>query len=328
MRFYDRAKIHIRSGKGGDGCVSFLRARALPKGGPDGGDGGDGGDIIALCQAGLNTLADYHHRWIFRAGSGQAGAGRGRNGKQGAAIKLPMPPGTQIFHADSGDLLADLTHAGEEVVLLRGGKGGAGNRRFKSSVRQAPRFAGEGEQATSAELLLRLKLMADAGLVGLANAGKTSLLAALSSSKGKIAPYPFTTRHPELAVMEVPPHVSGTPPVLADLPGLAQGSAQGTGLGADFLSHLERCRLVLHVVDASQPDHAGALEQVRCELAAVNPALQRKAALVLLAKSDLAKKSEVEANLAQLAAQGLEAMAVSALSGEGLDVLRERLANL
>ena len=242
MKFLDEAKVYIRSGDGGNGCVSFRREKFIEYGGPNGGDGGDGGDVVAVAVNGLNTLIDYRYQQHFMAKNGRGGMGKDRHGATGADAVLKVPVGTQIYEEDGETLLADLTTAGEEVVLLRGGNGGFGNARFKSSTNRAPRNANPGQPGVELTLRLRLKLIADAGIVGLPNAGKSTFLAAVSAAKPKIADYPFTTLHPQLGVVDA----DGREFVLADIPGLIEGAHEGIGLGDRFLGHVERCRVLLH----------------------------------------------------------------------------------
>jgi len=240
MKFLDEAKIYIRSGNGGAGCVSFRREKFIEFGGPDGGDGGRGGDVIVECVEGLNTLIDYRYQQHFKAKTGMHGMGKNRHGAKGADVVLKVPEGTQIYDEDGETLLADLTHVGEKIVLAKGGNGGFGNAYFKSSTNQAPRRANSGLEGEERNIVLRLKLIADAGLVGLPNAGKSTFLASVSAAKPKIADYPFTTLHPGLGVV----HVDGREFVLADIPGLIEGAHEGLGLGDRFLGHVERCRVL------------------------------------------------------------------------------------
>ena len=262
MQFLDQAKVYVRSGDGGNGCVSFRREKFIEFGGPDGGDGGKGGDVVLECVANLNTLLDYRYKQHFKAKKGGHGMGQNRTGAGGSDVVLKLPPGTQIFEEDGETLIADLTKPGDRVVLLRGGNGGFGNARFKSSTNQAPRRANPGQPGEEMTIWLRLKLIADAGLVGLPNAGKSTFLAAVSAAKPKIADYPFTTLHPNLGVVRV----DGTDFVLADIPGLIEGAHEGAGIGDRFLGHVERCAVLLHLVDATLDDPAEAYGIIRGEL--------------------------------------------------------------
>ena len=282
MKFLDQARIYIRSGDGGAGCVSFRREKFIEFGGPDGGDGGKGGDVIAECVEGLNTLIDYRYQQHFKAKTGLHGMGKNRAGSKGADAVLKVPAGTQIYDEDGETLVADLTEVGQKIVLARGGNGGFGNAYFKSSTNQAPRRANPGQLGEERELWLRLKLIADAGLVGLPNAGKSTFLATVSAAKPKIADYPFTTLHPNLGVVRADAREF----VLADIPGLIEGAHEGHGLGDRFLGHVERCRVILHLVDAGC-EHAGkAYKTVRHELEAYGGGLADKPEIVALSKID------------------------------------------
>ncbi len=282
MKFLDTARIYIRSGDGGAGCLSFRREKFIEFGGPDGGDGGRGGDVIAECVADLNTLADYRYRQHFKGGTGGHGMGKNRNGAKGADAILKIPAGTQIFDEDGEVLLADLTKPGQRITLARGGNGGFGNARFKTATNQAPRHANPGEKGEELIVWLRLKLIADIGLVGLPNAGKSTFLAAVSAARPKIADYPFSTLHPQLGVAAC----EGCELVVADIPGLIAGAHQGHGLGDRFLGHIERCRVLLHLVDAGA-GHAGeAYRTVRRELEAYGHGLAEKPEIVALTKID------------------------------------------
>ncbi len=282
MKFLDQAKVYVRSGDGGAGCVSFRREKFIEFGGPDGGDGGRGGDVVALCVDGLNTLIDYRYQQHFKAKTGMHGMGKNRAGGRGADAVLKVPVGTQIFEEDEETLIADLTEVGERVVIARGGNGGFGNAHFTTSTNRAPRRANPGQTGIERTIVLRLKLIADAGLVGLPNAGKSTFLASVSAAKPKIADYPFTTLHPGLGVVRQ----DGREFVLADIPGLIEGAHEGHGLGDRFLGHLERCRVLLHLIDASG-EHAGRdYKTVRHELAAYGAGLDEKPEIIALSKTD------------------------------------------
>ncbi len=282
MKFLDQAKIFVRAGNGGAGAVSFRREKFIEFGGPDGGDGGRGGDVILECVDGLNTLIDYRYQQHFKAKTGVHGMGRNRSGAKGADVILKLPAGTQVFAEDDETLLADMTEVGQRQVLLRGGNGGFGNAHFTTSTNRAPRRANPGLEGEEMTIWLRLKLIADAGLVGLPNAGKSTFLASVSAAKPKIADYPFTTLHPGLGVVRV----DTSEFVLADIPGLIEGAHEGAGLGDRFLGHVERCRVLLHLVDASGA-HAGSdYRTVRQELAAYGSGLDEKVEIVALSKSD------------------------------------------
>src|ERR1700761_5937086 len=290
MKFLDEAKVYIRSGDGGNGCVSFRREKFIEYGGPNGGDGGNGGGGGGGTGDGLNPLIDYRYQQHFTAKNGRGGMGKDRHGATGADVVLKVPVGTQIYEEDGETLLADLTELGQRVVLAHGGNGGFGNARFKSSTNRAPRHANPGQPGTELTLRLRLKLIADAGIVGLPNAGKSTFLAAVSAARPKIADYPFTTLHPQLGVVDV----DGREFVLADIPGLIEGAHEGAGLGDRFLGHVERCRVLLHLVDATC-EHAGkAYKTVRAELEAYEGQLADKIEIVALNKIDAVTPDELK----------------------------------
>ncbi|MCI0736678.1 MAG: GTPase ObgE [Beijerinckiaceae bacterium] len=282
MKFLDSAKIRIRSGDGGAGCLSFRHEKFIEFGGPDGGDGGRGGDVIAECVASLNTLVDYRYRQHFKAATGVHGMGKNRAGAKGADAVLKVPAGTQIFDEDGGVLLADLTGPGQRVCLARGGNGGFGNARFKTSTNQAPRHANPGQKGEEFTICLRLKLIAEAGIIGLPNAGKSTFLAAVSSARPKIADYPVSTIHPLLGVA----NCDSREFVLADIPGLIEGAHEGHGLGDRFLGHVERCRVLLHLVDAGGRHAGEAYKTVRRELEAYGGGLTDKPEVAVLSKAD------------------------------------------
>ena len=282
MKFLDQARVYVRSGDGGAGSVSFRREKFIEFGGPDGGDGGRGGDVVVECADGLNTLIDFRFQQHFKAKTGMHGMGKNRAGGRGADVVLKAPQGTQVFDEETGDLLADLTQPGERAVIAKGGNGGFGNAHFATSTNRAPRRANPGQSGIERTIVLRLKLIADIGLVGLPNAGKSTLLAAVSAARPKIADYPFTTLHPGLGVVKVDDRDF----VLADIPGLIEGAHDGRGLGDRFLGHVERCGAILHLVDATG-DHAGtAYRTVRRELDAYGEGLADKAEIVALSKID------------------------------------------
>ncbi len=312
MRFLDEAKVHIASGNGGPGAVSFRREKFIEFGGPDGGDGGRGGDVIVECVANLNTLIDFRYRQHFKAGTGKGGAGKQRTGGRGSDVVLRVPPGTQIYEEDKETLIADLTEPGQRIVLARGGDGGFGNMHYKSSTNQAPRRADPGWPGEERWIWLRLKLVADAGLVGLPNAGKSTFLAAVSRARPKIADYPFTTIAPNLGVV----YVGGTEFVLADIPGLIEGAHEGAGLGDRFLGHIERCRVLLHLVDGTEEAPDEAYRTVRKELEAYGGRLAAKPEILALNKCDALDDETVAERRAALAkAAGVPVDAVRLLSG-------------
>ncbi len=320
MKFLDQAKVYVRSGNGGNGCVSFRREKFIEFGGPDGGDGGRGGDVWVEAVDGLNTLIDYRYQQHFKAAKGGNGMGRDRAGAKGADALLKVPVGTEILDEDNATVLADLDRSGARYRIARGGNGGFGNAHFKSSVNRAPRRANPGQEGTEYWLWLRLKLIADAGLVGLPNAGKSTFLATVSAAKPKVADYPFTTLHPILGVVAV----DGREFVLADIPGLIEGAHTGAGLGDRFLGHVERCSVLLHLVDATAEDPAADYATVRRELIAYGAGLAEKEEVVAISKTDAVdagRLADVRAAVAETA--GREPLLVSSVSGAGVaDVLR------
>jgi GTP-binding protein len=320
MKFLDEAKVYIRSGDGGNGCMSFRREKFIEFGGPNGGDGGRGGDVVVVAVEGLNTLIDYRYQQHHTAQNGRPGMGKDRHGASGADMVMKVPVGTQIYEEDGETLLADLTAVGQQAVLAKGGNGGFGNAHFKSSTNRAPRHANPGQPGEERTIRLRLKLIADAGIVGLPNAGKSTFLAAVSAARPKIADYPFTTLHPQLGVVGI----DGREFVLADIPGLIEGAHEGSGLGDRFLGHVERCRVILHLVDGTG-EHAGkAYETVRTELEAYGGGLAGKAEVVALNKADALTPETLKQQVARLKrAAGRAPLVVSAATGAGVpEVLR------
>ena len=327
MKFLDQCKIYIRSGNGGGGAVSFRREKFIPMGGPDGGDGGRGGDVWVEAVEGLNTLIDFRYQQHFKAATGGHGMGRDRHGANGADVVLRVPVGTEVLEEDRETLIADLSEAGARIRLAAGGNGGFGNARFKGPVNRAPRHANPGLEGEERVLWLRLKLIADVGLVGLPNAGKSTFLAAVSAATPKIADYPFTTLTPHLGVVDL---TANERFVVADIPGLIEGAAEGAGLGVRFLGHLERCSALIHLVDATQDDVADAWRTVRAELEAYGGGLAGKPELVALNKID-ALDAETRAARAEALAAATGAMPylVSGVSGEGVTaLLRAAYANV
>jgi GTP-binding protein len=323
MKFLDQAKIFCRSGDGGDGVVAFRRERFIEFGGPDGGNGGRGGHVAFTAAANLNTLIDFRYTQHFRAPKGGNGAGADRTGASGRDVEIAVPVGTQILDEDNESLLADLDIPGKRVVLLHGGDGGFGNTHFKSSTNRAPRRATKGFPGQERWVWLRLKLIADAGLVGLPNAGKSTLLAALSAARPKIADYPFTTLHPQLGVVRLSGHRDM---VLADIPGLIEGAHDGAGLGDRFLGHVERCAVLLHLVDGAAGDVVEAWRTIRAELSQYGGGLDGKPEVIALNKSDAMAPREASARRAALRrAAGQEVHLISGLSGAGLPELLEAL---
>jgi GTPase len=323
MKFLDEAKVYVRSGDGGNGCVSFRREKFIEFGGPNGGDGGKGGDVVVEAVDGLNTLIDYRYQQHFKAKNGRAGMGKDRHGASGQDIVLKVPAGTQVYEENGEVLLADLIETGQRAVIARGGNGGFGNAHFKSSTNRAPRHANPGQRGEELTIRLRLKLIADAGIVGLPNAGKSTFLSAVTAAKPKIADYPFTTLHPQLGVVEI----DGREFVLADIPGLIEGAHAGAGLGDRFLGHVERCRVLLHLVDGTIEDAAIAYKTVRAELGAYGEGLREKPEIVALSKADALTPEQLKRQSARLQrAAKAKPLVVSAATGLGVsEVLRALL---
>lgn len=323
MKFLDIAKVYIASGAGGDGCVSFRREKFIEFGGPNGGDGGKGGDVWAEAVENLNTLIDYRYQQHVKAQNGQNGMGKEMKGFNGADAILRVPVGTQFFEGDGKTLICDLSAPGRRFLLLKGGKGGFGNAHFKSATNRAPRHANPGQPAEEKTIVLKLKLIADAGLIGLPNAGKSTFLARVSAAKPKIADYPFTTLDPQLGMVRI----DSTDFVLADLPGLIEGAHEGAGLGDRFLGHAERCRVVLHLVDGTQPAIVRAYRTIRRELEAYGHGLKDKPEIVALNKIDAIPAPERARKLRALSkASGARVFALSGATGEGVSEVLRALA--
>ena len=315
MKFLDEAKVYIRSGDGGNGCVAFRREKFIEFGGPRGGNGGKGGAVLIEAVDGLNTLIDYRYQQHFKAQKGVHGMGKDRHGANGKDLILKVPVGTQIYEEDGETLLADLDKLGDEVLLAKGGNGGFGNAHFKSSTNRAPRHANPGQPVIEMTIRLRLKLIADAGIVGLPNAGKSTFLATVSAAKPKIADYPFTTLHPQLGVFAV----DGREFVMADLPGLIEGAHDGIGLGDRFLGHVERCRVLLHLVDGTAEDIGAAYRVVRHELEAYGEGLAEKPEIVALSKCDALAEDEIKAQIKALKKAAKKTpLVISAATREGV----------
>ena len=321
MKFLDEAKVYILSGAGGNGCVSFRREKFIEFGGPNGGDGGKGGDIIVEAVNGLNTLIDYRYQQHFKAERGGNGMGKDRHGANGKDAVLKVPVGTEVYEEDGETLIADLTTIGQRITIAKGGNGGFGNAYFKSSTNRSPRRANSGQPAEELTIRLRLKLIADAGLIGLPNAGKSTFLARVSAAKPKIADYPFTTLHPQLGVVRVDDREF----VLADLPGLIEGAHEGVGLGDRFLGHTERCRVLLHLIDGTSEDPAAAYKVIRGELEAYGHGLEDKPEIVALSKTDSMTPEAIKTQSARLKKAAKKTpVLLSSASGQGVtDVLRE-----
>lgn len=330
-RFVDQAKIYVKAGDGGPGCVSFRREKYVPRGGPDGGDGGDGGDVILVADPQVHTLYDFYHQVHFRAENGRPGQGKKMKGKDGEDLLLRVPVGTVVRDAETGELLGDLVTPGQTLVVARGGKGGRGNAHFATPTRQAPRFAEKGTPGEERWLLLELKLIADVGLVGFPNAGKSTLLAQISAAKPKIADYPFTTLEPNLGVVKLP---EGETFVVADIPGLIEGAHRGVGLGHEFLRHIERTRVLLYILDISREELiVEDFKTLRKELELYNPTLLTKPYLIAFNKIDLLARETREEKINYLKGLFDPSFApliypISAATGEGVKTLLYALLNI
>lgn len=321
--FVDRVRIQVTAGRGGDGCLSFRREKYVPRGGPDGGDGGDGGSIVMVAREGVDSLAALAQRKQWRAPNGQRGQGSDCHGRNGEDLTIEVPPGTIVFDLDSGLQLKDLAAEGDEVTVARGGRGGRGNAHFKSPTNRAPRTVTPGEEGESRHLLLELKVIADVGLIGMPNAGKSTMLSRLSRAKPEIADYPFTTKQPILGRVQLDADRSL---VMADIPGLIEGAHAGVGLGHEFLRHVQRAGLLVHLVEPLPADGSDPLtnyHKVRRELAEFDPALAQRAEIVAVTKCELPGSQDVAATMSQ--ALGREVLALSAVTGQGLDRLRRRI---
>jgi GTP-binding protein len=322
MKFLDQAKIYIRSGNGGGGAISFRREKFIEFGGPDGGDGGRGGDVWAECVEGLNTLIDYRYQQHFKAKTGGHGMGKNRHGAKGADAVLKVPAGTEILEEDGETVISDMTHVGQKVLLAKGGNGGFGNAYFTTSTNRAPRRANPGQEGQERTLILRLKLIADAGLVGLPNAGKSTFLATVTAAKPKIADYPFTTLHPGLGVVRAYSREF----VLADIPGLIEGASEGVGLGDRFLSHVERCRVLLHLVEGTSEDAGEAYKTVRHEIETYGHGLADKPEIVALSKADALDEDTLKDQLKKLKkASKRTPYVISSASGQGVQEVLQAL---
>lgn len=329
MKFVDEATIEVRAGRGGHGCVSFRREKFIPKGGPDGGDGGDGGSIWLEADPGLNTLADFRHARLFQARNGQAGMGRQKSGRSAEDVIIRVPLGTIVTNVETDEVIGDLTEPGQRLLVARGGSGGKGNVHFKSSVNRTPHQFTEGTAGEVRTLHLELKVLADVGLLGFPNAGKSTLISAVSKARPKVADYPFTTLHPNLGVVSLGP---GQSFIIADIPGLIEGAAEGAGLGHQFLKHLQRTGLLLHLADVQPIDGADPVEQVRIlerELEQYDPELRAKPRWLVLTKIDQLDPAEADARVADIARR-LEwkdrHFAISSVSGAGLKELVSAIA--
>jgi len=327
VKFIDEAIITVQSGDGGRGCVSFRREKFIPRGGPDGGDGGKGGDIVLKTSPGKRTLYQFRFQKHFKAKNGSHGQGKQKTGKNGQDLVIELPPGTLVTDADTGQVIKDLIECGETIVLARGGRGGQGNTRFKTSTNRAPRFAQPGEPGETKTLRLELKLLADVGIIGLPNAGKSTLITAVSSAHPKIGSYPFTTLYPSLGVVQTG---WAEPFIVADIPGLIEGAHKGTGLGIRFLRHIERTRILVHLIDVSAMDMDNPLKAyttVNKELAMYNQELTEKPQIVVLNKMDLPDVREA-AKKFQDAIKEKQVVFISALTGQGIENLKSKIIRL
>lgn len=332
MKFVDEAIIKVAAGKGGNGCMSFRREKCEPMGGPNGGDGGDGGSVYLTAKEGLNTLIDFRYQREFKAQDGQAGMGANCTGKKGDDLIIQVPVGTMVYEADTGELLGDINHANEQLIVAQGGFHGLGNTRYKSSVNRAPRKTTNGTPGETRSLRLELRVLADVGLLGFPNAGKSTLIRAVSSAKPKVADYPFTTLHPNLGVVSTSPHKSF---VMADIPGLIEGASEGAGLGVQFLKHLSRTCILLHVIDIAPLDGSNPVDAAKAiinELAAYNPDLLNKPRWLVFNKIDMIPDLEERARIIQSIIDGLgwkaKYFAISAINREGTEALSYALMNL
>lgn len=326
MAFIDEAKFFVKGGDGGNGCVSFRREKFVPKGGPDGGNGGDGGNVIIAASQQLSSLIDFRYRSHFMAEKGAHGQGKNKNGRNGKNLIVAVPIGSQIKDAETGELLADLVTDGQEVIAVKGGKGGHGNTHFASSTNRTPRFAGHGKPGEERWLRIELKILADVGLIGLPNAGKSTLLSKLSAARPKIAAYPFTTLEPHLGVMKLDHH---PPYTVADIPGLIEGAYAGAGLGHRFLKHIERTRLLLHILDASGPIETVIADQkiLDEEMAKFNETLLQRQKIFVLNKIDLLQNKEQLKKLKKIYSdKDISVLAISALTGSGIEALKQHIA--
>tara|TARA_B100000686_G_scaffold329822_1_gene391384 strand:+ start:1364 stop:2401 length:1038 start_codon:yes stop_codon:yes gene_type:complete len=322
MKFLDEAKIFIKSGDGGNGCVGFRREKYIEFGGPDGGDGGDGGNVEMHCVDNLNTLIDFRYRQHYKADRGKDGMGKNRSGPKGNSVIINVPLGTQILSEEGNLLLADLTEAGQHFIIAKGGKGGRGNTRFKSATNQAPRHAEDGWPGEEHWVWLRLKMIADAGLIGMPNAGKSTFLKATTGAHPKIGCYPFTTLHPNLGVLSRQHEEI----VLADIPGLIQGASDGVGLGTKFLGHVERCKVLLHLIDTTEKEPFKAYQTVRREINSYGQGLENKSEIIALNKCDALTSLEIEQKCKSLeTATGQIVTPISAVSRKGVDTIVNRL---
>lgn len=319
MKFIDEAKITVKSGSGGKGCISFRREKFVSRGGPDGGNGGKGGDIIFETSNHLSSLLDFRYKKFFKAENGKNGRGKNQTGADGIDVRIPVPAGTLIRDAKTGELLADLSKPSELIIIAKGGRGGKGNTHFTTSTNQAPKFAQSGEEGEDLELLLELKLLADAGIIGFPNVGKSTLISRISAAKPKIADYPFTTLVPNLGVVKYDDYSSF---VVADIPGLIPGAHKGEGLGIRFLKHIERTSVFLHIIDISQGEPEEMFNQINFELFKFNPEFKNRPQIIAISKIDLPEvKENIKSVSKMLTKYGFPVMPVSSVTGEGISDL-------
>lgn len=325
MAFVDQAKFHVKAGDGGNGCISFRREKYVPRGGPNGGDGGRGGNVIMECSTRLHSLIDFRYRSHFKAERGVHGKGKDMHGRKGKDCYMTVPIGSIIKDSETGEILADLRNEGDQYIAARGGKGGLGNPHFASGTNRTPRVATKGDEGEEKWLNIELKLIADIGLVGLPNAGKSTLLSQLSAANPKVASYPFTTLEPQLGVLHLK-HMESC--IIADIPGLIEGAHEGVGLGFTFLRHIERTRILLHIIDASSEQAMENFQVVENELKAYNEELLERTTLVILNKVDIAEPEELETLKMQLTQKGFQVASISGLTGQGIDKLKILIADL
>ncbi|MEN8200839.1 MAG: GTPase ObgE, partial [Thermodesulfobacteriota bacterium] len=325
MAFVDQAKFNVKAGDGGNGCVSFRREKYVPRGGPDGGDGGRGGDVIMVSSSRLQSLIDFRYRSHFKAERGVHGKGKDMHGRGGKDCFMTVPVGSIIKDSETGEVLADLCNEGERYIAAQGGKGGLGNTHFASGTNRTPRIATKGGEGDEKWLIIELKLIADVGLLGLPNAGKSTLLSQLSAANPKVAPYPFTTLEPQLGVLHFP-HMESC--IIADIPGIIEGAHEGVGLGLTFLRHVERTRILLHVLDGSSEQVMEDFQVVENELQNYKADLLDKTTLLVLNKADIVESEALEILEQQFRQKGMEVLSLSGLTGEGIDTLKEKIADM
>lgn len=325
MAFVDQAKFHVKAGDGGNGCISFRREKYVPRGGPNGGDGGRGGNVIMECSTRLHSLIDFRYRSHFKADRGVHGKGKDMHGRKGKDCYMAVPVGSIIKDGDTGEVLADLRQEGDQYIAARGGKGGLGNPHFASGTNRTPRVATKGEEGEENWLNIELKLIADIGLVGLPNAGKSTLLSQLSAANPKVASYPFTTLEPQLGVLHLP-HMESC--IIADIPGLIKGAHEGVGLGFTFLRHIERTRILLHILDASSENPLDDFQVVENELKAYKEELLERTTLIILNKVDIAEADELKILQKELLQKGFQVVSISGLTGQGIEELKEIIGDL